>query len=144
VSEALAVPAQRTEFGVDIGGANNIEGLRALWLRLVKSNKALEPLRPIIVIKERPNGGGMQLRLVAGPLRDAGLAAKLCANLNAGERTCEATVFDGQRLAIGGPATPAAAPSRAPRRRSSSVREVPEAPPPPPPKPSSLISLLGF
>ena len=61
---------RRTEFGVDLGTANSVNGLRMLWLGLLKSrsNAPLTALRPIIVIKESTNGLGMQLRLVAGPL----------------------------------------------------------------------------
>ncbi len=93
---------QRTEFGVDVGGANSVGGLRALWRGLLKSrsNAALTTLRPIIVIKEGSNGLGMQLRLVAGPLGDAAAAAKICAGLMENERSCETAVFDGQRLAM--------------------------------------------
>jgi hypothetical protein len=78
---ASEIAVQRTEFGVDLGGANSIDGLRALWRGLLKSNAALASLRPIIVVKERSNGLGMQLRLVAGPLSDAAAAAKICAGL---------------------------------------------------------------
>jgi hypothetical protein len=97
-----AIAVQRTEFGVDLGGANSVDGLRALWRGLLKyrANKALTELRPIIVVKERSNGLGMQLRLVAGPLNDAAAAAKLCATLTENDRSCETTVFDGQRLAV--------------------------------------------
>ena len=108
--EAEAAPpkvaVQRTEFGVDVGGANSVGGLRALWRRLLKSrsNAALTSLRPIIVIKENSSGLGMQLRLVAGPLTDAAAAAKICAGLIENERPCETTVFDGQRLAMNDPA----------------------------------------
>jgi hypothetical protein len=111
--EAEAAPpkvaVQRTEFGVDVGGANSVGGLRALWRGLLKSrsNAALTSLRPIIVIKEGSNGLGMQLRLVAGPLTDAAAAAKICAGLIENERPCETTVFDGQRLAMNDPATTA-------------------------------------
>jgi len=104
---SAAVPAKvatvlRTEFGVDVGGANSVAGLRALWRGLLKSrsNAALTTLRPIMVIKEGNNGLGMQLRLVAGPLGDAAAAAKICAGLIENERPCETTVFDGQRLAM--------------------------------------------
>jgi hypothetical protein len=99
-SPKLAV--QRTEFGIDVGGANSVGGLRALWRGLLKSrsNAALTTLRPIIVIKEGSNGLGMQLRLVAGPLDDAAAAAKICAGLVESDRTCVTTVFDGQRLAL--------------------------------------------
>jgi hypothetical protein len=91
---------QRTEFAVDIGGANSIGGLRALWRGLLKSNTSLAELRPIIVVREGRTGLGLQLRLVAGPLGDAAAAAKICAGLIENQRTCETTVFDGQRLVI--------------------------------------------
>jgi hypothetical protein len=112
--EAAAAPpkvaVQRTEFGVDVGGANSVGGLRALWRGLLKSrsNAALTSLRPIIVIKEGSTGLGMQLRLVAGPLTDAAAAAKICAGLIENQRPCETTVFDGQRLAMNDPADAAA------------------------------------
>jgi hypothetical protein len=95
--------ARRTEFGVDVGGANSVPGLRALWRGLLKSrsNTALTTLRPIIVIKENNNGLGMQLRLVAGPINDAAAAAKICASLTVSDRGCTTTVFEGQRLSIG-------------------------------------------
>ena len=98
ISQKVAI--QRTEFGVDLGTANSVGGLRALWRGLLKSksNAPLTALRPIIVIKERSNGLGMQLRLVAGPLNDAGAAAKICAVLTENKRSCETTIFDGQRL----------------------------------------------
>ncbi len=96
------VAVQRTEFGVDVGGANSIPGLRALWRGLLKSksNAALTTLRPIIVIREGKGGLGMQLRLVAGPLSDAAAAAKICAGLIENNRPCSTAVFDGQRLAM--------------------------------------------
>jgi hypothetical protein len=99
---AADVAVQKTEFGVDIGGANSVPGLRALWRGLLKSrsNAALTRLRPIIVIREGNNGLGMQLRLVAGPLSDAAAAAKICAGLMENKRPCETAVFDGQRLAM--------------------------------------------
>ena len=53
---------QRTEFAVDLGGANSIGGLRALWRGLLKSNNTvLADLRPIIVLREGNTGLGMQL-----------------------------------------------------------------------------------
>ncbi len=60
----------------------------------------------------------MQLRLVAGPLRDAAAAAKICAALVESQRPCETTVFDGQRLSLQGDEPPAAV-KPAPRKRSS-------------------------
>ena len=132
------VAVQRTEFGVDVGGANSLGGLRALW-RGLKLNTALAALRPIIVVKESTTGLGMQLRLVAGPLADAAAAAKICAALLENQRPCETTVFDGQRLAMKAEEPPASVKPAPPRRRSSAKRAVVEEPPQ---KPETALSSL--
>ena len=95
-------PVERTKFGVDLGGANSVEGLRALWRGLRGPHRELfAQMQPLIVVKERTTGYGMQLRLVAGPLTDAAAAAKLCATLTErSRRACEPSVYDGQRLAM--------------------------------------------
>jgi hypothetical protein len=151
-SDAAPAKVLRTEFGVDVGGANSLAGLRALWRGLLKSraNAALTTLRPIIVIREGSTGLGMQLRLVAGPLDDAAAAAKICAGLTANERACETAVFDGQSLAMkadepaGSSAKPAApAPKPVAHRRGSSKRVVIEEPAKKPDPPSTLSSLFG-
>jgi hypothetical protein len=135
------IAVQRTEFGVDLGGANSIEGLRVLWRALLKSNAAaVASLRPIIVVKERSNGLGMQLRLVAGPLSDAAAAAKICAALIESERSCETSVFDGQRLAIKGDDP---APTARPPRKRSGVKRVSSEEQPSKPKSSALSSVFG-
>jgi hypothetical protein len=101
-SEAPAIAVQQTRFAIDLGGANSIDGLRALWRGVTKSNPEIAALRPIIMIKEGNAGLGMQLRLGAGPLINAAAAAKLCAGLAENDRHCETTVFDGQRLSMRG------------------------------------------
>jgi hypothetical protein len=150
---------QRTEFAVELGGANSISGLRALWRGLLKSrdNKAaLAELQPIIVLRESNTGLGMQLKLAAGPLHDAAEAAKICAALTeSSKRTCETTVFDGQRLAMGAeeaqptptgkpqPATEAGGKSTSYKRYKHGSKK--DDPPAPPPKESSTFSsLLGL
>jgi hypothetical protein len=117
------LPAQRTEFAIELGGANSVNGLRALW-RGLRSKAELAELRPIIVIRESNTGLGMQLRLAAGPLHDAATAARICAALVEGGRTCETTVFDGQRLAMsaGEPESPPAAKPAPPAVRSGPYR----------------------
>jgi hypothetical protein len=138
---APKVLLRRTEFGVDLGSANSVNGLRALWGGLLKSksNALLTALRPIIVIKEGTNGLGMQLRLVAGPLNDAGAAARICAVLAENKRPCETAIFDGQQLSLKSGDTPPTDAKPAPRRRSiakraavvvEEVAKKPEAPPP--------------
>ena len=101
-SEAPAIAVQQTRFAIDLGGASSIDGLRALWRGVTKSNPEVATLRPIIMIKEGTTGLGMQLRLGAGPLINAAAAAKLCAGLAENDRHCETTVFDGQRLSMRG------------------------------------------
>ena len=129
ISQKVAV--QRTEFGIDLGTANSVGGLRALWRGLLKSksNAPLTALRPIIVIKERNNGLGMQLRLVAGPLNDAGAAARICAVLTENKRSCETAIFDGQRLMMNSEDPPPVAARPAQRRRGIAMRTVAEEPP---------------
>jgi hypothetical protein len=135
------IAVQRTEFGVDLGGANSIEGLRGLWRALLKSNAAaIASLRPIIVVKERNNGLGMQLRLVAGPLSDAAAAAKICAALIESERSCETSVFDGQRLAI---KSEDPVPLARPPRKRSGVKRVSSADQPSKPNSSALSSMFS-
>jgi hypothetical protein len=125
--EATAEPRialQKTQFGVDLGSANSVAGLRALWQGLLKSrsNAPLKALRPIITVKESAKGLGMQLRLVAGPLNDAGAAARICAALTESKRACETTVFDGQRLSLKSEdQEPPAANKPAQRRRSAAA-----------------------
>src|SRR3954468_18719330 len=148
-----AVAVQRTEFGVDVGGANSVGGLRALWRGLLKSrsNAPLAALRPIIVIRESSNGLGMQLRLVAGPLADAAAAAKICAGMMENDRPCQTSVFDGQRLvmaadepaAAADPAGAKPAPARRSGRwRGTAKRVVVEEPKKPEP-PSTFSSLFN-
>jgi hypothetical protein len=148
------IALRRTEFGVDVGTANSVNGLRALWRGLLKSrsNAPLSALRPIIVVKEGSNGLGMQLRLVAGPLNDAGAAAKICAVLTENKRHCETTIFDGQRLSLAPedqpPAASASKPSPSPQRRAQPKRAA--APPAAPvvveepSKPENSSALTSF
>jgi hypothetical protein len=148
-TESPSARVQRIEFAVDLGSANSVGGLRALWRGIVKTNTELATLRPIIVVKERGNGLGMQLRLAAGPLSDAAAAAKICAVLTEGERGCETTVFDGQRLSLQaedkpeqGPAAAKPTPSRRNMQRRSRYEE-PAAPAAKPDRPSTLSKLFG-
>jgi hypothetical protein len=147
-ASAPKVSLQRTEFGVDVGGANSVNGLRMLWRGLLKSrsNAPLLPLRPIIVIKENTNGLGMQLRLVAGPLNDAGAAAKICAVLTENNRPCETAIFDGQRLSVKPDEPPPAAAKPtyrrrgAPKRAAAAVVEEAKKPEPAPATTQTTVS----
>jgi len=149
-SAAPKLAVQRTEFGIDVGGANSLSGLRALWRGLLKSrsNASLTTLRPIIVIKESNNGLGMQLRLVAGPINDAAAAAKICAGMIENERACATTVFEGQRLSMTTiePAAPDAKPAPAAKpsfRKRYSPKRAAKDEPAQKPESSTLSSLFS-
>jgi hypothetical protein len=149
---AAEVTVNHTDFAVDLGSANSVGGLRALWRGLVRSNAGLAELRPIIIVKESTTGLGMQLRLAAGPLHDAAAAAKICAALMENKRACETTVFDGQHLAMAsdeaqGGQKPAAEvkPATSSYRHVYYSRRVKRDDTPPKPESSStLSSLLGM
>ncbi len=73
---------------IDLGAANSINGLRALWRGLARSHKTqLDGLRPLIAVQERRSGLGLQLRLIAGPITNAAAAARICAVLSDADRT---------------------------------------------------------
>jgi len=132
---------RRTEFGVDLGGANSIEGLRAVWRGALKTNsQRLASMQPIIVVKERNDGLGMQLRLVAGPLANAAEAAKLCAGVQADtNRSCDTAVYEGQRLNMTSEKKIEAPVHRSRRRGKSRVESVVEEKP----KRSALSSFFN-
>jgi hypothetical protein len=93
--------ATRTEFGVDLGSEPNMDGLRARWSNLRGDHGAvLSTLRPLVSVREGNRAGSVELRLIAGPLANAGDAARTCASLQAKGVNCQTAVFDGQRLAL--------------------------------------------
>jgi hypothetical protein len=147
-TEANAAPAEESavaqaDFGIDLGSANSINGLRALWRGLVKAHKAqLGGLRPLIAVHERKSGLGLQLRLIAGPIKDAADAARVCAVLSDASRDCKTTAFDGQRLSLAAEPEQKAAPGHSQaKRKSTRVRE--QAPAPATPA-SSVATMLGL
>jgi hypothetical protein len=98
---AAASTATKTEFGIDLGTAATVEGLRNLWTAIKGTHAPLlEGLRPIVAVRDGAKPGALELRLVAGPLANAGVAARLCAALADAGLACAPAVFDGQRLAL--------------------------------------------
>ena len=74
----------QTEFGVDIGSGLTIQALRTRWAAIRTAHPQLfEGLEPIVSVKEVPRTNRIELRLVAGPIAQAGTAAQLCAQLSA-------------------------------------------------------------
>jgi hypothetical protein len=98
---AMSSVASTTQFGVDLGGGQTVEMLRALWGALRDAYpKHLSALRPVVAVHEGGKPGAPDLRLVAGPLNNASDAARLCGALTAVGLLCQPTLFDGQRLAV--------------------------------------------
>ena len=94
-------PTAKVDFGVDLGSAQTVDGLRVLWTAAKGRHGALlEGMRPIIAIRENSRPGNMELRLVVGPIPSAALAARLCVVMTAAGAVCQPAVFDGQRLAL--------------------------------------------
>lgn len=93
--------ATRTEFGVDLGGETSLDGLRARWAKIKDHHGAvLEGLRPLVRVREGSRPGTVELHLVAGPVANAGTAARVCAKLQSTGIACQASEYDGQRLSI--------------------------------------------
>jgi hypothetical protein len=94
---ARTAPASKTEFGVDIGSAPDLDTLRTMWNQTKARYPALlSRLYPVFSVQE----GTPEIRLIIGPLPNASAAARLCAALGAGDILCSARVFEGQRLAL--------------------------------------------
>jgi len=93
--------ASRTKYGIQIGRADSMENLSALWEKAVQRYPAqLQGMRPVAHLMERPSPrGGTELRLVAGPIASAALAARHCASLAAAGASCQVVSFDGRRIA---------------------------------------------
>lgn len=101
-TEEHAPPAVDTAaYGVDLGGALSIPVLRARWLGLRSAHQQLfGGLSPTVVLHQTALSKRVDLRLVAGPLPDAGAAARLCATLLAYRLSCQPTHFDRRYVAL--------------------------------------------
>jgi len=98
--QAASVPTA-ADFGVDLGGASSVDGLRALWASLrAKHAPLLKGLWPIMLVRDQSKPGTFELRLVAGPLPNAEHTTRLCATFAALGVSCQPAVFNGQRMAL--------------------------------------------
>jgi hypothetical protein len=101
IRPASPPPAQPAAYGVDIGSGLTIAALRARWAAIRSAHpQLLEGLEPIVAVREPPKTNRVELRLVAGPLAQLGLAEQLCASLTPFGLFCQPTIFDGQHLAL--------------------------------------------
>ena len=116
----------KTEFGVDVGGAVNFEGLRVLWNSIRAAHADLfEDLHPRVTARDNPQSHSAELRLIVGPIPSAGAAAELCATLWTARRYCQPGPFEGQQVTLAEPERPTATPQR--KSAPTPPRTVPPA-----------------
>jgi hypothetical protein len=103
-SSADAAPpaaSASTVYGVDIGSGLTIQALRARWATIRTAHPQLfAGLEPIVRVKEIPYGNRVELRLIVGPIAQAGAATQLCTALTMFGLFCQPTIYDGQHLAL--------------------------------------------
>lgn len=117
---ATAESLSASTLGVDVGGAANFEGLRALW-HVTKNNdpSLLDDFYPVVATRENSKTHAAELRLIVGPMPDAEAAAQLCVTLAAAHQYCQPVAFEGQRLVIAD-----AASGKGPRHRTPATPPV--------------------
>lgn len=103
--EESAAPIR--ELGIDVGGAANLDGLRAHWASL-KANIGpdIVGLSASFAVRQKA-AGGTDYRLVLGPLPNAAVAFRICSKLIAARINCRTGTFNVQRLTDGPVAPPA-------------------------------------
>lgn len=95
-----SIEISSTEFGLELAATLSLSDGRSIWQEMVaRYPDHLSNFEPRISIVET-EGGRLELRLLAGPIRNAGIAASLCGELRAMGQTCNNTVFEGQALAM--------------------------------------------
>jgi hypothetical protein len=97
-AEPEALVPGPTEFGLELGTASTLDGVRQRWLA-VKANfgPLLSGLHPLAAPERRQGKTGY--RLVAGPLPNGPAAAGLCAHFSAAHTSCRVVRFEGEQIA---------------------------------------------
>jgi hypothetical protein len=101
-AQAATPPSRvtRRQFGIDLGGAATEEALRPVWTTALRRHNALlQNLRPLVLSREQPRGGGAEYRLIAGPIGNAAKAARYCAAITGTGGVCQPTMYEGQKFA---------------------------------------------
>ena len=124
-----AAAKAKVEFGVDIGGAGNFDGLRLLWKSTRDAQPALlDSLHPLVLVRENRRTRAAELRLLIGPFADAEAAGRLCSMLGGAHRSCQPMLFEGQELSMlaEAEARSVAPPTRRPAATPKTVRQNPQ------------------
>ena len=91
--------ASTAEFGLDLGGAPTVDGIRQRWI-IVKASfgPLLSGMHPLAAREHRQ--GGTSYRLIVGPLPNSPAAAGLCAHFNAARAPCRPAKFNGEDVTV--------------------------------------------
>jgi hypothetical protein len=104
IASAAAAKPQVTgsivrEVGIDVGGAPTLDELHDHWTA-IKANIGpdIAGLRPTYTVRHKP-GGGVDYRLVLGPLPNTAAAQRVCAKLGASKVYCRPGYFNAAAVA---------------------------------------------
>jgi hypothetical protein len=90
--------ARSNAFGLDLGGASTLNGVRERWMTVKAGfGPLLSGLHPLAAPERRKGKAGY--RLVVGPLPNSPAATGLCAHFNAAHTPCRAVKFEGEQIA---------------------------------------------
>lgn len=88
----------QNEFGLDLGGAATLDGIRQRWITVKASfGPLLRGMYPLAAREHRAGATGY--RLVVGPLPNSPAATGLCAHFAAARTTCKSVKFEGEQIA---------------------------------------------
>lgn len=97
-SEPPSSANTQNEFGLDLGGAATLDGIRQRWTTVKASfGPLLSGMYPLAAREHRAGVAGY--RLVVGPLPNSPAATGLCAHFAAARTACKSAKFDGEQIA---------------------------------------------
>jgi hypothetical protein len=97
-SEPQPTVSAQNEFGLDLGGAPTLDGIRQRWITVKASfGPLLSGMYPLAAREHRAGATGY--RLVVGPLPNSPAATGLCAHFAAARTACKSVKFDGEQIA---------------------------------------------
>ena len=96
-NEPQPTTTPQNEFGLDLGGAATLDGVRQRWITVKASfGPLLSGMYPLAAHERRAGTSGY--RLVVGPLPNSPAATGLCSHFAAARTACKSVKFDGEQI----------------------------------------------